>query len=219
MGTIQKPQFHWLYALSIVYVAAVYAFPFLWFALNRDTEPDGELSASQVVPLLLPAMLGVVNLAVCAVCWDRISLDILRNCAVIIKYSLIPFFIAGGLLIALTWLLTFSPVVIMIFIGPVFVAVFSVLGYLSMLGSAPFSIGYLIRSARHGLHPKWLCVIGGVLQFFFVADTISIMVLVLKERKCIKATIVLGCLLLAAFLALVGYIAFQIVKIAVAAIV
>ncbi len=213
MTELTSKRFHPLYLLAVVYVIAVYAFPFLWFALNPATgdnvQADG-LTPAMILPLLLPAVMGLVNLGAVIVCWNRISRVQLLYCAAIIKYSLIPFFIAGGLCIALAWLLTFSPVVIMIFVGPMVVAVFSVLGYLSMLGSAPFAIGYLIRSRQEQVHHPLLLLAGGILQFFFTADTISLMVLALKEKRCVKPTIVLGALLMLGLMALGALVIYEI---------
>lgn len=200
----QTPRkFQPIYLLTIGYAAAVYLFPVLWLLLNKDT-PDpgdeGKITPSMILPLLIPGVLGLVNLITVIVRWKQLDRETLLHCAVIIKYALVPFFIVGGCCIALMWALTFSPVVIMIFIGPVIVAIFSVLGYISMLGSAPYSIGYLIRSGKEQVHPPWMCIAGGVMQLFFTLDTISVMLLALKEKKCIKATIVMAALLVLAFL-------------------
>ena len=219
MDTNHK-KFHPLYIVSVVYVAVIYLFPFLFFAVNPvseehvQAEDQSGLSASQILPLLLPACMALCNLVCVIVYRNRVSREQLLHCAVIIKYCLIPFFVAGGFCIALTWLLTFSPVVIMIFIGPVVVAVFSVLGYISMLGSAPFSIGYLLRSKQEQVHHPVLLLAGGIMQFVFVADTISLMVLALKEKKCIKATIVLASLIALALMALGALLLYNLTKIA-----
>lgn len=209
-------KFQPIYLLTIGYVAAVYLFPVLWFLLNKgetDAADEAQLTPSMILPLLIPGTLGLVNLFTVIVRWKQLDRETLLNCAVIIKYSLVPFFIIGGCCIALTWALTFSPVVIMIFIGPVIVAIFSVLGYISMLGSAPFSIGYLIRSGKEQVHPVWMCITGGIMQFFFSLDTISVMILALKEKKCIKATIVMAVLLVLAFLAFAAGIVWLILSI------
>ena len=217
----QNKKFHPLYALSIAYVVIVYLFPVLFYALNPASEIENpqpsdysRFSASQIVPLILPAFMGLFNLVAVIACRDQVTRDQLLHCAILIKYSLIPFFIAGGLCIALTWLLTFSPVVIMIFIGPVVVAIFSVLGYIAMLGSAPYAIGYLIRCKQEKVHHPLLLTAGGIMQFIFVADTISLMILALKEKKCIKATVILAALLALAIQVIGGLVIYGIVRIA-----
>ena len=218
MGTNTEKRFHPLYLLAAAYVLAIYLFPFLWLALNKAPEggivqaEDSSLTPEMILPLLIPGVLGLVNLGAVLALREHITREQLLYCAIIIKYGLIPFFIVGGGCIALTWLLTFSPVVIMIFIGPVIVALFSVLGYISMLGSAPFSIAYLIRSKREAIHHPLLLAAGGIMQFFFTLDTLSLMVLALKEKKCVKATIVMAVLLILAFLVLAGMLIFKIVE-------
>ena len=209
---------HPLYVLSVFYVAAIYLFPVLWFTLNGVTEgreASDSLSPSvilQLLTLLIPGVMGLINLAVVIIFRNRITREQLLHCAVIIKYGLIPFFLVGGCCIALTWLMTFSPVVIMIFIGPAVAAFLSALGYISMLGSAPFSVAYLIRSRREHVHSPQLLITGGIMQFFFALDTISLMFLALKEKKCVKPTIILGVLLAVGYRLILAMIVFLIVK-------
>jgi F0F1-type ATP synthase membrane subunit a len=81
-----------------------------------------------------------------------------------------------------------------------------------MLGSAPYAIGYLIRSRQEQVHHPALLLAGGIMQFFFTLDTISIMILALKEKKCVKATIVLAALLALALLVLGGLVCYGIAR-------
>lgn len=119
----------------------------------------------------------------------KISREEFLNCTILIKYGLLPLFLVGGLLALLLLLMTFIPVPFMIFIGPAGALALSFLGYIILLGSAPFSIAYLTKSKQDRTHAKGLILPAKIMQFFFVFDVISIMVLSFKEGKWRKLTI------------------------------
>ena len=189
--------FHTIYILAALYVASIYLFPFLFFGINGSSSETSDLNAW---PLLIPVILGLINLIVVLLGKNTIGRTQLLNCTVLIKYTLIPFFIIGGLCIAVALLLTFTPVVIMIFVGPTVAITLSVLGWFALVGSAPYSIAYIVKSCKQGIHGKVLSVIAGILQFFFAADVISVIVLALKEKKCVKITVALLVILILAVL-------------------
>lgn len=189
--------FHPIYILAALYVASIYLFPFLFFGINGSSSETSGLNAW---PLLIPVIFGLINLVVVLLGKNTIGRTQLLNCTVLIKYTLIPFFIIGGLCIAVALLLTFTPVVIMIFVGPTVAITLSVLGWFAIVGSAPYSIAYIVKSCKQGVHGKVLSVIAGILQFFFAADVISVMVLALKEKKCVKITVALLVILILAVL-------------------
>ena len=188
MDNKEKRGFHPIYILAVLYVAAVYLFPLIFGGMSQNTTGEQDIS---IWPLLIPFAFGLINLFVVIGGRNRIERVQLLNCAVFIKYALIPFYIIGGLCIALMILLMFTPVVIMVFVGPVMAAMLSTLGWIAMVGAASYSIGYIVKSCKQGVHGKVLSVIAGICQFFFTADVISIMVLALKEKKCVKMTIAL----------------------------
>ena len=199
----KKSKFHPLYLLAAAYTVTVWLFPVLWYLLSQLGE-DSPYRALQIVPLFLPGLMGIVNLIAVLIVRNRVEREVFLHCAVIIKYCLVPFYLIGGTCIALAWLLTFTPVVIMIFVGPAVAISFTILGYISLLGSAPFSVAYIVKSCKAGVHGKVFAIAGSILQFFFAGDTISLIVLALKERKCVKATIALAAVLLLAVLCLIG---------------
>lgn len=154
--------------------------------------------------LLIPLVLGIINLIVVIVGKNKIDRVQLLNCVVIIKYALIPFYIIGGLCVTIALLLMFTPVVIMIFIGPAVAVIFSTLGWIAMVGTAPYSIAYIAKSCKQGIHGKVLSIAAGICQFFFTVDVISIMILALKEKRCVKITVAtLSILLLAAIVSVI----------------
>ncbi len=184
--------FHPVYILAGLYIVAIYSFPLLFFRVNTK-EYEGLLS---YWPLALPLIMGGINMLIVIVYKEKIGRIRLLNCAVAIKYTLVPFYIIGGSAIAIALLLMFTPVIIMIFAGPMVATTFSVLGWTAMVGAAPFSIGYIYMSYKEGVHSKNLSVVAGILQFFFTLDVLSIMLLAFKDKRWIKATIVLMIILI-----------------------
>lgn len=204
-----------LYAAAALFIAGVYVFVPLFFIVNRGAaetgyDPD---TGSQVssLPLLLPILLGALNLTAVIALRNRCTREQLLNCALAIKYALIPFYVMGALVIGICLLMMFTPVVIMVFIGPTVAVVFSVFGWIIMVCGAPFSIGYLVKAKREGIHHRALCKIAGICQFFFTADVISMMVLAFKERKWIKITVFLLLILLLGITAVTVWLGIKII--------
>ena len=180
--------------LSIVYVVLAYISPLVGLRLiGSDAE---KISSMAFCALVLPFLAGIVNAVYIRINRQKISRVTLLRCAIIIKYLMIPMYIIGGLLIAVFILLTCTPVVIMIFVGPFMIAVLSAYGYLTMLGGNAFSVAYIRKAREEGVHGRIVSTAGMIFQFFFSLDVISIAVLSLKERKYIPATIAVIAILL-----------------------
>ena len=133
-------------------------------------------------------MAGLLNLILVMVLRKRLSREELLNCAIIVKYCLIPFYMLGGLGVLGVLILSVIPVPFMIFMGLAAVLML-VYGWIVMICSAPFSIAYIAASYKEGRHNKILLVIAGIMQFFFTVDVLSIMFLVIKENKWVKTSI------------------------------
>ena len=73
-------------------------------------------------------------------------------------------------------------VVIMVFVGPVIAVLLSVIGWLGLLGAAPFSVAYIVRACKEGVHGKALSVFAAIFQFFFSLDVIFVIILAIKDR-------------------------------------
>jgi hypothetical protein len=99
----------------------------------------------------------------------------------------------------------------MVFVGPMVAIVFSILGWIAMVGAAPFSIGYIGMSNKEGTHGKFLSVLAGIFQFFFTVDVLSIMILALKEKRCVKLTITWLIILMLAIVSSIIWIAATII--------
>jgi hypothetical protein len=200
--------FHPIYILAGLYIFAIYMFPVIYFTVNRKVGNENNL---QMWPLGLLIMGGLINLFVVITFKNKIGRNRLLNCTILIKYTLIPFYFIGGLAIVIALLLMFTPVVIMIFVGPMVAIVFSILGWIAMVGAAPFSVGYIRMSYKEGTHGKFISVLAGIFQFFFTVDVISIMILALKEKRCVKVTIALLIILMLAIVISIIWIATTII--------
>lgn len=169
-----------IYIVPIVYVLGMYLMPVM---LGVPSNAEGSLDSSISGWILaLPIILGLVNLSVVLIVGEKISRVQLLICTRIIKYALIPFYIIGGLCIALALLLMFTPIVIMVFVGPTIAIALSVIGWLGLLGAAPFSVAYIVRACKEGVHGKALSVFAVIFQFFFSLDVIFVIILAIKDR-------------------------------------
>lgn len=186
---------------AALYIIGVYAFVPLLLLLNREAfsaDAEAKFTAARTVPpLLIPVVLGLVNLIAVTALRKKVTREHLLNCAVAVKYALVPFYLIGGLCIAVSLLLMFTPVVIMVFVAPVIALTLGFAGWIVLLGSAPYSVGYLASAKREGIHPPAFCVIAGVLQFFFTVDVIMMMAAAFREHKWIKTTVILIAILAA----------------------
>lgn len=179
MNSERKNKNYSIYILAVMYVIAVYASPFLCYAANSNIENEPE----HYWPLFIPAVFGFINLITVILINKKTDRKAFLRCAVIIKCALIPYYIIGGLIIAAALLMMFTPVVIMIFVGPVVAVMFSVIGWISMIGAASFSVGYIVASYKNGVIGRTIAVITGILQFIFVADVVSVIVLAIREKS------------------------------------
>lgn len=205
----ENKKFHWIYVLALCYVAAVYMAPVLSFLLGNNVEDGSNLP---FYPIGIPILLGIINFIIIHAKKDSIGRVRLLKCAVLIKYAMIPIYILGGLLIAICLLLMFTPVVIMVFVGPAVAIMLSFIGWLYMIGTAPYSLAYISESRKNGVHGRILCRAAAILQFFFIADVISIMVLALKEKRCVKSTLLVLAILILGFIGCVVWLVVQIMS-------
>lgn len=186
------------YILPLLYVIVSYTF----FLLAVHF---GNAITLQIVSILLPFIMGIVNLIVVLTVGRKWSRKTLLNCTLIIKYGLIPFYLIGGSITVYVTLMAFFPLPLMALFGLVTI-VFLIFGYGILLGAAPYAIAYLIKSCKDGIHPKWLAVLAGICQFFFSFDVLAMMVLTLKERHRVKTTIAVFCAMCLVLLLIVLYV-------------
>lgn len=185
------------YILPVVYVVVSYTF----FLLAGFFDNTMEL---QILSILLPFIMGIINLIVVLTAGRKWSRKTLLNCTLIIKYGLIPFYLLGGSITVYVTMMALFPLPLMALLGLVTI-VFLIFGYGILLGSAPYAISYLIKSRKDGVHPKWLAILGGICQFFFSFDVLAMMVLTLKERHRVKTTLAIFCAMFLAVLTIILY--------------
>ncbi len=186
------------YILPVLYVVVSYTF----FLLVGFFDNVIKL---QILSILLPFIMGIVNLIVVLTVGRKWSRKTLLNCTLIIKYGLIPFYLIGGSITAYVTLMALFPLPLMALFGLVSV-VFLIFGYGILLGSAPYAIAYLVKSCKDGAHPIWLAVLGGICQCFFSFDVLAMMVLTLKERHRVKTTVAVICAMCLAVLLIAVYV-------------
>lgn len=185
---MERTGFRPLYSVPILYLASLYACPALAGALSQGAEPAAADSSAASV-LLVPICLAFANIAAALVGYQFESRAFLLNSSVLLKYGLVPFFVAGGALVALLALSGLIPVPFMIFVGPPAALTLSVVGWVLMAASSSYSIAYLIAARRDGMHSTASTVINALLQFFFVAD---VMVLAWREGRWRGLTVVVA---------------------------
>lgn len=185
------------YILPVGYVVVSYTF----FLLAGFFDNTMEL---QILSILLPFIMGIINLIVVLTAGRKWSRKTLLNCTLIIKYGLIPFYLLGGSITVYVTMMALFPLPLMALLGLVTI-VFLIFGYGILLGSAPYAISYLIKSRKDGVHPKWLAILGGICQFFFSFDVLAMMVLTLKERHRVKTTLAIFCAMFLAVLIIILY--------------
>ena len=159
----------------------------------------------QILSILLPFIMGIVNLIVVLTVgrkWSRKDIAELHFDHQVWTDPVLPG--RRGITVYVT-LMAFFPLPLMALFGLVTI-VFLIFGYGILLGAAPYAIAYLIKSCKDGIHPKWLAVLAGICQFFFSFDVLAMMVLTLKERHRVKTTIAVFCAMCLALLLIVLYV-------------
>ena len=193
-----EKRFHPLYLWGIIYVLMTYGYPVLWFfTLPKADETvtsdmaykefaraqNGALGENlPFVFLGIPIVLLLINI-ILAIAMKKTGRRYFLNTARIIKYLLIPFFVIGGLLILAFFLFMFTPVVIMIFVSPMIMGILAVMGYISMVGSAPLMIAYLSKSSKENKNGALWTIAITIMQFIFGLDVLGTILCAIKEKK------------------------------------
>jgi len=206
-----KGGFHPFYIWPIASLVLTYGYIFIFAFLSnllRDTYQSEGLSSVQTAVMFFPLVITIANTVIAILMNRKIDRRYFLGASLILKYGLIPYFIAGGFLIAILFLLIFTPVVIMIFVSPPLILALSVIGWVSMSESAPFMVVYFINVARDGVFDGkkikktgsiLYAVFGSIMQMFFCLDVAAAVVACFKEKRHVKLTIVVLALPLVIF--------------------
>lgn len=161
-----------------------------------------------------PFIFGILNIIMAARYCKPEYYNIMFNSCIIVKYCMVPFFIAGGLLVAGSFISgILIPVPPMFIIGFALADTLCIAGWLVLAFEAPYAISYLVLSQKSGRRSKGMAVLHSILQFFFTADVIDIIFLSFKDHKCVKASIIFIILLSISIIALVLIILFILLQI------
>ncbi len=187
-----------LYFYGILYVLLTYAYPVLWYLtlpkVDDTVHSDADYEAFAIaqngplgsdLPMIfagIPLVLLIVSILL-PFFMKKTESRYFLGAAKIIKYALIPYYLVGFLIIAVCILMMFTPVVIMVFVSPLIVMVLSVLGGISMLGSAPFVFAYLNRAGKDGMVGKGFSIGIKIMQFIFGLDVLGTIVCSLRAKK------------------------------------
>lgn len=173
----------WIYIMPVLYVLSAYLLPVILSGLSKVSDTGAGSPAAPLWFWGLPVLFGIFNLILVLTVGKRATRTQLLNCARIVKYGLIPFYILGGICIALCILLMFTPVVIMVFVGPAVAFMLSVIGWIILACGAPYSMAYIVRAYKENVHDGALSAFAGIFQFFFVMDVIFLIILACKDRR------------------------------------
>ena len=83
-----------VYVVPVIYVLGMYMMPVLFWIICNMQESTESFDAGWI--MVMPIVLGLINLAVVLILGKRISRVQLLICTRIIKYALIPFYVVGG---------------------------------------------------------------------------------------------------------------------------
>lgn len=200
----QQKKFHPFYICPIGYVLSAYLL--FGFILLFDKCPSFTVMAS------IPLCFAIINIII-SICFCKSENRILfLNAMVFMKYGMIPFYLIGGLLVAISFLISFIPVPFMIFVGIPLALFLASIGWFLLVFQVPYTISYLYLSVKTGYCKKGMAWLHAFLQFFFFADVIDVMCITLKEHKWRKTTIaiisIFGILIVLLLLLIVGDIIF-----------
>lgn len=174
--------------LAILFLLSVYGVPAIAVGLTSLVEKVPSF-LSQIL-FGLPVCVAAIGIIYMKQHWANIDRITLLRCAVLVKYLMIPFFVGCVLICLLFLLLLFTPLVIMAFAAPFAILYIMGIGWLYMISGSAFSAAYGLKAREEGVHGNVFGVLAIISQFFFVVDVIAIMILTLKEKKYIAATVV-----------------------------
>ncbi len=188
------------FSLAVIFVVTTYL-----VCANSFFHPDGKVFVKlSKVLMLLPVVLSMINIIYLKKYKENISREALLNCAVLVKYSLIPLFIAGFVLCLCCLLLMFTPVIIMAFAAPMMIGLLCVLGWLYMVCGSVFSMAYIRKASKDKVHGIVFTVLAAICQFVSVLDVLALMVLTVKEKKhIVKTVLVLSAVFLVAVIGII----------------
>lgn len=175
-------KFNSVHFLAFSYVISVYLSVILFYLISS---PD--------IYWILFAPVVVAFVILIFLIKNRNYLDqtALLDGTVLIKYSLIPYYLLGFCGIVMSLLLSLIPVPFMIVAGPATAILLSVIGYCILLCSSLIPITYIVKTYQNGQMSFMGMLFSLISQFIFILDVLSVMVLTYKENRYKTSFIVL----------------------------
>ena len=180
----KRSKWHPLYLWGIAYIVLTYLYVggvFYGADINNNT--------LIYVSMATPFVLTLINIVLAITLRNKIHRDHFLGTAVLMKYCVLPYQLAGMAIGALGVLSNIIVPFLVIFAGFAVAFIVFLFGYVTLLGTVPFMFVYLMKGKKEGsFHPVFATVIE-VLQFIFFLDLISSLVAAFKEKKLVIGTI------------------------------
>ncbi len=106
----------------------------------------------------------------------------------------------------------FIPLPFMIVVVGVLALILILYGELILVVSAPFVLGYIVKTYKEKINGVTLSIVSGILQSFFVLDVVSVIILCFKEKRWVKLTISIIILLVILCITAIFFIATLFIK-------
>jgi hypothetical protein len=193
--------------LAILFLLSVYGAPAIAVGLTSLVEKVPSFLSH--ILFGLPVCVAAISIVYMKQHWEELDRTALLRCAVLVKYLMIPFFVGGVLICLMFLLLMFTPLVFMVFAAPIAILYILGIGWLYMICSSAFSVAYSLKAREEGVHGNVFGVLAIISQFFFVVDVIAMMVLTLKEKKNVTATIITVLLCVIGFVVGIAWLILQ----------
>lgn len=188
-------------------VSSIYLIP-IFYALSIYSITFSVLLGWNVprILLLIPLLFGVSNYLV-AFLLNKEKNDKIFTSAVIVKYSLIPFFIMGGIVICFCFLLGIIPHLSFLMISNI---VFIFTGYLILVLGSAYQIAHIKNLIENHEISLLFGIVLIILSLVFTFDVISVMMLSLLKNKHRKLTIAVIIVLLALSMAAIVWFIYSV---------
>ncbi len=149
----------WMYFIPVLYLIVSYGLFFL---------PSGNSFDFKLMVIGIPCVMGIINLVIVLTIGRKWPRKVLLNCALLIKYALIPFYLISGCLTGYFIATIFIPLLLIrILLGIVSVTLLIYL-YMVLLGAVPYSMAYIIRSYKEGANSIGVALVVLCLCIIFV---------------------------------------------------
>lgn len=131
--------------------------------------------------MLLTPIVYISNIIYACICKEEDSYYHLAFWNMVIKLVHIPFYLGVFLLGILLLMIAVVPA--FIFVSPFLIVLLIIVDVFLLITSSMYGVNALIRAGRKQAVSKKYVVINIILQFLFIADVISAIVLYIKVRK------------------------------------